>query len=190
MNTDKPIFQHAQINLLSGRRILLFILLVSISPKACTSARTCANARPQYRLYLQPAVTISKRLSHTHPSIHIPFTLEISPTAPLLPPTQGFSPPSRAELKRAVANCARQLPKCDHSIARWDVSNVRRMSGMFQGAESFNTDLSKWQVSKVNNMKNMFQDAASFNRNLCGYTFRFTGATLHMFTPTPLRPYV
>merc|ERR1712032_1290505 len=53
-------------------------------------------------------------------------------------------------------------------IARWDVSNVRLMSGMFQGATSFNGDISKWQVSSVINMKNMFRNARSFDQKLCG----------------------
>ena len=39
---------------------------------------------------------------------------------------------------------------------------------MFQGALSFNRDISKWQVSSVIDMRNMFRDAASFNQNLCG----------------------
>ena len=50
----------------------------------------------------------------------------------------------------------------------WDVSNVRDMSSMFQGATSFNRDISKWKVSRVGSMKDMFRDARSFNRNLCG----------------------
>ena len=44
--------QHAQVN--SELRVLFFLLLVSISPNACTSARACANAYPQSRLYPQP----------------------------------------------------------------------------------------------------------------------------------------
>ena len=39
---------------------------------------------------------------------------------------------------------------------------------MFQGATSFNGDISNWDVSSVGNMKEMFRDARTFKRNLCG----------------------
>ena len=39
---------------------------------------------------------------------------------------------------------------------------------MFQGATSFNGDISKWEVSSVSNMKDMFRDAGSFKHHLCG----------------------
>ena len=42
------------------------------------------------------------------------------------------------------------------------------MSGMFQGATSFNGDISKWHASNVVNMENMFRNARSFEQNLCG----------------------
>ena len=83
-------------------------------------------------------------------------------------PTQGFSPRSRVELQNTLDKCIRVLPRCDCSIAGWDVSNVRDMSGMFQGARSFNGDISKWDVSSVVTMKNMFRNAGSFKQNLCG----------------------
>ena len=83
--------------------------------------------------------------------------------------TQGFSPRSAAELKRAFGSCVRQLPKSGYSIAGWDVSNVRHMSGMFRGATSFNKDISRWQVSNVLSMKNMFRDAVFFKHSLCGH---------------------
>ena len=57
---------------------------------------------------------------------------------------------------------------CDQSIAKWDVSKVRDMSGMFNGASSFKLDISKWDVSKVRTMGKMFRNAQSFNHNLCG----------------------
>ena len=39
---------------------------------------------------------------------------------------------------------------------------------MFQGATSFNGDISKWDVSRVGDMKNMFRNAESFKHSLCG----------------------
>ena len=82
-----------------------------------------------------------------------------------------FSPRTKAELKAAITglkNCHVELPECDQSLAWWDVSNVRDMSAMFQGAKSFNEDISNWDVSNVDNMNKMFQNTASFDRDLCG----------------------
>ena len=53
-------------------------------------------------------------------------------------------------------------------VSKWDVSNVKDMSGMFQGATLFNGDISQWEVSSVINMEHMFRNAASFKQNLCG----------------------
>jgi len=40
------------------------------------------------------------------------------------------------------------------------------MSGMFQGANSFNQPLNKWNVSNVTEMTGMFQGIESFNQSL------------------------
>lgn len=42
-------------------------------------------------------------------------------------------------------------------------SNITDMSRMFQGATSFNQDISSWNVSTVQGMSSMFKDASSFN---------------------------
>jgi len=47
-----------------------------------------------------------------------------------------------------------------------DLAQVKDMSLMFEGASSFNGDLSKWNVSNVTNMVRMFTDAVSFNGDL------------------------
>ncbi len=51
-------------------------------------------------------------------------------------------------------------------ISEWDVSNIKNMGYMFNGALSFNCDLSKWDVSNVTNMARMFYDAQVFNQPL------------------------
>ena len=47
-------------------------------------------------------------------------------------------------------------------ISKWDVSNVKYMSKMFDCAFSFNGDLSKWDVSNVKYMSDMFLGAHSY----------------------------
>ena len=51
-------------------------------------------------------------------------------------------------------------------IGNWDVSNVTNMSGMFEGAKSFNQDISNWDVSNVTNMISMFVIAEHLSTNL------------------------
>ena len=50
-------------------------------------------------------------------------------------------------------------------ISKWDVSSVTSMYGMFSST-SFNGDLSKWDVSRVTDMTAMFQRAESFNGDI------------------------
>ena len=55
------------------------------------------------------------------------------------------------------------------NLSRWNVSNVTNMEGMFGDAKSFNGDLSSWDVSKVTNMIDMFANATSFNGDLSSW---------------------
>ena len=50
----------------------------------------------------------------------------------------------------------------DGDLSAWDVSNVNEMSHMFQDAPLFNSDISAWDVSNVNEMSEMFRQAHSF----------------------------
>jgi surface protein len=50
-----------------------------------------------------------------------------------------------------------------------DVSNVNYMDQMFDGASSFNSNLSNWDVSNVAIMWRMFYGASSFNSDLGGW---------------------
>jgi surface protein len=52
-------------------------------------------------------------------------------------------------------------------ISNWDVRSVTNMAGMFISASSFNTDISNWNVGRVTDMAGMFDGASSFNQNLC-----------------------
>jgi surface protein len=48
----------------------------------------------------------------------------------------------------------------------WDTSSVTTMKRMFQGAKSFNQDLSDWDVSSVTDMSYMFHRSLSFKATL------------------------
>ena len=53
------------------------------------------------------------------------------------------------------------------SINSWSMpSGVKRIQSMFQGATSFNQDLSGWDVSHITDMSYMFKEATSFNSPL------------------------
>ena len=48
----------------------------------------------------------------------------------------------------------------------WDVSNVERMSEMFEGATSFNQPLNKWNVSNVKIMYRVcFRGTSKYSKN-------------------------
>ena len=48
-------------------------------------------------------------------------------------------------------------------LSEWDVSGVTGMNGMFDGATSFDGDVSEWDVSGVTGMNGMFDGATSFD---------------------------
>ncbi|MDZ7716355.1 MAG: BspA family leucine-rich repeat surface protein [Balneolaceae bacterium] len=54
-------------------------------------------------------------------------------------------------------------------ISHWDVSAVTNMGFMFRDASSFNVDLSSWDVSNVTFMAAMFEGADFFNGNLSSW---------------------
>ena len=63
------------------------------------------------------------------------------------------------------------------SITGWDVSNVRNMRQMFDGASSFNQPIGSWDVANVgrgqyddgNGFEYMFQRATSFNQDISSW---------------------
>ena len=54
-------------------------------------------------------------------------------------------------------------------LSSWDVSKVTDMSYMFNFATSFNGNISSWDVSKVTDMESMFAVAHSFNQPLSSW---------------------
>ena len=43
------------------------------------------------------------------------------------------------------------------------------MSSMFEGASSFNKDISGWDVTRVTDMSSMFESAKAFNRDISNW---------------------
>ncbi len=62
-----------------------------------------------------------------------------------------------------------------------DMSRVRDMRNMFDGATSFNGDLSGWNTAKVTNMYAMFQNATAFNGDVSGWNVEAVTAMAYMF---------
>jgi len=57
----------------------------------------------------------------------------------------------------------------NRDISSWDTSKVTSMSRMFERAAAFDQDIGGWDVSEVTNMSGMFRDASSFNSDLSGW---------------------
>ena len=54
----------------------------------------------------------------------------------------------------------------DGDISSWNTSSIQSMRSMFSGASSFNQTLNSWDVSKVTDMNNMFNTATAFDQSL------------------------
>ena len=67
-------------------------------------------------------------------------------------------------------------------LSTWDVANVTTMSSMFAYATSFNGDLSAWDVANVTTMSSMFYNATSFNQNLGNWHFNPQVNLSHMLS--------
>ena len=57
----------------------------------------------------------------------------------------------------------------NQDISSWDTSNVTSMSLMFASATTFNQDISSWDTSNVTDMGYMFYDAATFNQDISSW---------------------
>ena len=57
----------------------------------------------------------------------------------------------------------------NQDISSWDTSSVTNMGSMFQGASSFNQDISSWDTSSVTNINIMFASATSFDQDISSW---------------------
>lgn len=71
-------------------------------------------------------------------------------------------PPTGIKNMQAMFNGATSF---NGDISDWDVSKVERMGSMFEGATAFNQDL-RWDVSNVTDFSNMFASAYAFNGDI------------------------
>jgi surface protein len=55
------------------------------------------------------------------------------------------------------------------NITNWNMTKVRYVNNMFNGATSFNQDLSKWDVTNILTYRGTFFGAKAFNQNLSGW---------------------
>jgi surface protein len=69
-------------------------------------------------------------------------------------------------------------------ISKWDVSNVKNMTGMFYGTNNFNQNLNSWDVSNVTNMSQMFYGAKNFNQPLNNWNTSKVTNMSYMFAST------
>eukprot|EP00985_Skeletonema_marinoi_P032583 scaffold39186_cov134-Skeletonema_marinoi.AAC.3 len=99
--------------------------------------------------------------------------LGVSLSRPPSPVHQG--PSSRDELKAAVDKYVQgDWGTADTSmygwpIGSWRVNDVTDMSGLFEGLDTFNEDISGWNVGQVTDMNSMFYGASKFNQNLSAW---------------------
>ena len=71
------------------------------------------------------------------------------------------------------------------NIDNWNVSNVTDMSAMFYLASSFNQPLDNWNVSNVTDMGSMFNDDGQFNQDLSSWNTSNVTDMRYMFWGTP-----
>jgi surface protein len=57
----------------------------------------------------------------------------------------------------------------NRDISNWDVSSVTTMYEMFMDADAFNQDLNSWDVSSVTDMHDMFERVTSFNQDISNW---------------------
>ncbi|MDO4725716.1 MAG: BspA family leucine-rich repeat surface protein [Porphyromonadaceae bacterium] len=73
----------------------------------------------------------------------------------------------------------------NQDINSWNTENVNDMSSMFAGAKVFNKPLDQWNVAKVVNMYRMFNKAISFNQSLGSWNLRSLSDAREMLDNDP-----
>ena len=76
--------------------------------------------------------------------------------------------------------------KFNQDIGGWDTSNVVHMNSMFHRADKFNQDIGNWDTSNVTYMSYMFYDSASFNQDISKWDVSNVVAMNDMFNGASL----
>ena len=67
-------------------------------------------------------------------------------------------------------------------ISDWNTSKVTKMGSMFQGATAFNSDVSSWNTAKVTDMQSMFSSASTFTSDLSAWDVSHVVDMNYMFS--------
>jgi len=57
----------------------------------------------------------------------------------------------------------------NEDISSWDISNVNNFAFFFYKATTFNQDISAWDMSNYTNMNNIFNGATAFNQDISAW---------------------
>lgn len=77
--------------------------------------------------------------------------------------------------------CPELSRKYGWPLASWCVSQVTDMSGLFQGLDTFDEDISQWEVEQVIDMSRMFYGASSFNQDISRWNVGNVKSMAYMF---------
>merc|ERR1711904_767077 len=58
----------------------------------------------------------------------------------------------------------------NQDISNWDTARVTDMARMFQGASSFDQPIGSWNVAKVDDMNSIFRDTVSFKQDISAWS--------------------
>jgi surface protein len=77
--------------------------------------------------------------------------------------------------------CPELSKKYGWPLGSWCVSQVTDMSGLFQGLDTFDEDISQWEVEQVTDMAYMFYGASSFNQDISRWNVGKVESMAYMF---------
>ena len=100
----------------------------------------------------------------------------------------AYGPMARWDVSRVTSmhGLFQFMGEFDEDISGWDVRSVEDMEFMFYSASRFNRDLSQWDVRGVRDMESMFFGARSFDQDLSRWEVRGDCKMYNMFYASPL----
>jgi surface protein len=73
------------------------------------------------------------------------------------------------------------MDEFNQNLNSWDVSNVTKMTSMFNSSQAFNGNISNWDTSKVTLMVGMFYNAPVFNQDITNWNTSSVASMQRMF---------